>query len=142
MHSKLHCLLFRKKTVKRLILLFVAIVLLPACGTIRTLGEGPVALPVPKNEESCQSITRIYSGIQYNYCFVNDDSGTNWELYNMLFWDYPFSFVADTVVLPYTMVRQLISGSIGEPGKPTRQTPLHRSFNEVPPAGERTGSDS
>ena len=138
MRFKLHCLsLFRKKYVKRLILLLVAIVLLPACGTIRTLGEGPVALPVPKDDESCLSITRIYSGIQYDYCFVNDDAGTNWELYNLLFWDYPLSFVADTVVLPYTVVRQLISGSIGVPAKPKRETPLQRSFNEVPPASKR-----
>lgn len=127
---------------KRLILLLIAVILLPACGTIRTLGEGPVALPVPKNEESCQSITRVYSGIQYNYCFVNDDAGTNWELYNILFWDYPFSFIADTVVLPYTLIRQLISGNIGEPGKPTRETPLHRSFYQVPPPDKRAKDDS
>ncbi|MDX1451628.1 MAG: YceK/YidQ family lipoprotein [Oleiphilaceae bacterium] len=104
---------------KRIASLILIVGLLSACGTIRTLGEGPVKLPVAKNDEDfCQSITRIYSGIQYDYCFVNDDDGSNWELFNILFWDFPFSFVLDTAVLPYTIVRQIISGNIGEPAEP------------------------
>ena len=104
--------------VKQLAILLLVMGLLSGCGTIRTVGGDPVALPVPKKgHESCQSISRIYSGIQYDYCFVNDDDGTNWELWNLLFWDYPLSFVADTIVLPYTIVRQLISGDIGAPAE-------------------------
>ncbi len=112
---------------KRLAILFMATFMLSACGTIRTLGEGPVALPVPADDEqTCASISRVYSGVQYDYCYVNYDDGTNWELFNLLFWDYPLSFIADTVVLPYTLVRQLISGDIEKP-------PMDRESKRFPP---------
>lgn len=63
--------------------------------------------------EDC-TIHRIYSGTSVDVCLLRlDDAG---QAGAIAFWDLPFSFVLDTLVLPYTIYKQVtVGGSISEP---------------------------
>jgi len=81
---------------------------------MRTLGEEPIEISSPKysGSQPCNTINRIYSGVQYDYCVVKKGDGSDWELKGYLVWDFPFSLVLDTVVLPYTIFKQIKDGSL------------------------------
>ncbi len=54
------------------------------------------------------TIPRVYSGVSNDYRFINGNSeGKGW-----VFLDMPLSFVADTVVLPYTVYKQAKLGNL------------------------------
>ena len=99
---------------KQLILILVSLFCLSACGTMRTLGDEPIPISSPKysGSQPCKTINRVYSGVQYDYCVVNKGDGSDWELKGYLVWDFPFSFVLDTVALPYTLYKQITVGSL------------------------------
>lgn len=81
---------------------------------MRTLGEEPIEISASKyaGSQPCKKISRIYSGVQYDYCVVFKGDGSDWELKGYLAWDFPFSFVMDTVFLPYTVYSQIRYGSL------------------------------
>jgi len=67
------------------------------------------------NEAKCSpnapaSIPRTYSGTILDIWTVAAD-GPGGQMAAFLFWDIPFSLIGDTVILPYTAVRQMTSGS-------------------------------
>ena len=104
------------------ILLFAAIVLsTTACGTLDTVfREDAVASQRLKSLRShCESVPRIYSGVVYDFCSLNGEPNSKKSLDEQqigpLPWiavDLVLSGVLDTLVLPYTVYRQNLDGSI------------------------------
>ncbi len=63
------------------------------------------------NEFRCDpeyNIPRVYSGIANDIRFLRG----NYQDKGLVFWDLPFSLVADTVVLPYTICTQAMYGNL------------------------------
>ena len=58
--------------------------------------------------EICMDVSRIYSGTAYDLCYIAN--GSPMMLYSII--DMPFSFVADTILLPFTVYQQHDRGSI------------------------------
>lgn len=90
------------------IALIAGIAILGGCVTINTISE----------EKPCN---KVYSGVIGN---VSD----SWWLMHSLFLDIPFSFVADTLVLPYSIPKTVINYSgkdakCKQPGAPIVQAP-------------------
>ena len=87
-------------------LIMIICLLLPGCSTIAT-----VAVGAHDGEFSCDdkfTITRIYSGISNDLRFLRG----NYQDKGLVFWDLPFSLVADSVVLPYTIYTQSNYGNL------------------------------
>lgn len=85
--------------------------LLGGCGTLMT------QLPafnrqfkkVKCGDDAPHVVPRIYSGVALDvWSVVQDPPG---QVGALLFWDIPFSFAADTMLLPYTVVTQVQRGS-------------------------------
>ena len=56
---------------------------------------------------TCSTIPWIYSGVAYDLCYLKyPEAGL------IIVLDAPFSFIADTVTLPYTIYKQFSEGSI------------------------------
>lgn len=97
-----------------LILLFS----LSGCGTMQTLApdQGKVKISYNSKKSYCQSIPRIYSGVAHNFCQLYgepDNKGYN-AAAAFPFWasDTVLCAVTDTLVLPYTVTRQFVDGSL------------------------------
>ena len=93
---------------KRIALIATAAVatMLTGCSTVATIAGDRS----PKNficQRGCR-IPRVYSGVANDICFIRgmtEDSG-------LLIFDLPLSAAADTLVLPYTLVRQSKYGDL------------------------------
>ena len=70
---------------------------------------------VSKRWSKC-NLPSIYSGVALTYCIKTKDVPAD-DIGIILFLDLPFSFVADTLVLPYTIVDQIMNGNIVEKKK-------------------------
>ena len=67
-----------------------------------------------KCPEDC-TIHRVYSGTSVDICLLRSGSEAG-QGGAIAFWDLPFSLVADTVVLPYTIYKQAtVGGSFSVP---------------------------
>lgn len=99
---------------KKLIVVCSTCCFIAACGTLSTIGRDHLAAPSEGLEGSqpCPRVPRIYSGVFYDYCVVFKGDGSDWELTGYLFWDLPGSLVLDTVVLPYSILSQILYGDI------------------------------
>ena len=95
--------------------LILASLMLSSCMSIVTLSEeGERRFGEPDScPEDC-TVHRIYSGVSTDICILRtDEAGQGGAI---AFWDLPFSFVLDTLVLPYTIYKQLsVGGSFSEP---------------------------
>jgi uncharacterized protein YceK len=94
------------------ITILVTILTLTGCGTILTLSCNPEDIS-PKYKH-CM-LPHIYSGTFHDVtCQWGPplDEGPADSVKAMLFYDIPFSLVADTVVLPVTFVKQVRHGNI------------------------------
>lgn len=99
-------------------LLFAA--MLAGCGSFRTLApdaESKLAYGSAYKHTDCKTIPRVYSGVAIDVCLAfigppGDIEGTATEgalaFYTI---DILMSGIVDTLVLPYTIVRQAGSGS-------------------------------
>ncbi len=56
---------------------------------------------------SC-TVSRVYSGLSNDICFLKGE----YQDKGLVFWDIPFSLVADTVFLPYTVYTQAKHGNL------------------------------
>lgn len=106
----------RKKTVKGIVLL-IASTLLTACGTFNTLNktDKEISSHLTKQKTTCKSITRVYSGLAYDFCYLNANPGGGTYFLNLLplyLVDGAVSATADTLLLPYTGYLQYKQGSI------------------------------
>lgn len=66
------------------------------------------------------TVHRVYSGVSMDICMLRtENSGQGGAI---AFWDLPFSFVLDTVVLPYTVYKQVsVGGSVSQQLGPVSQ---------------------
>ncbi len=92
------------------------VLLTTGCGTVTTLSHSDEALSrkLVKRDTYCDSLPRVYSGVSYDLCVLNSKpTGTEWDvLVGFYVIDGAFSFLSDTVVLPYTIYRQATDGSV------------------------------
>ncbi|PCK08406.1 MAG: YceK/YidQ family lipoprotein [Alteromonadaceae bacterium] len=92
---------------------------LSACGTLNTVvvDESVTKRKLTKSKTHCNSIPRFYSGVSYDFCLFHAEASTNPGAHHLngtplVAFDFVFSGVADTVVLPYTIYRQVTDGNI------------------------------
>jgi uncharacterized protein YceK len=101
------------------ILLFMIVILLHGCGTLQTLrpAENHVEISVSGMKSSCETIPRVYSGTCFGVCkFFGDAKYKTGSIgiggLPLFIFDIPLSFIMDTLVLPYTLIRQYQDGNI------------------------------
>ena len=63
-----------------------------------------------EKNEKCVSIPRVYSGIFYTSCIMFGHIRTKGIQENICM--LPLNFIADTLILPFTVTKQLTDGSI------------------------------
>lgn len=87
--------------------------LLAGCSTIRTAGVGDDE--VVRMNTRCDEIPRVYSGVAYDICELsgtpNIDAGADGEADGRIA-AFVLDAVADTVILPWTLYRQVTAGNI------------------------------
>lgn len=90
------------------------------CGTVTTVvsGDDVTRRNLKKNNSYCDTVPRVYSGLSYDLCVLHGPSKTVAQdiaspvmLPLTLLDTIPSAFV-DTVILPYTIYRQNVDGSI------------------------------
>ncbi len=86
--------------------LLILIVLLTGCSTVATISAGTDPIKFECDEK--YTITRVYSGISNDIRFLRGEYSDK----GVVIWDIPFSLVADTVVLPYTIYTQARYGNL------------------------------
>lgn len=103
-----------------LCLLIVATCICSSCSTIKTISprNNHVTIEYFGHISYCEEIPRVYSGLASNFCLLygepNESGITVSSPYDASFFiiDSCFSAIADTVVLPYTVLQQMEKGSI------------------------------
>ena len=92
---------------------------LGACGTFssRDISNNAVKIRDYNVKTHCDEISHVYSGIQYDLCILDSDRGATPAKIQMdPLWvtsiDFVFSAIADTLILPYTLVQQVEYGNI------------------------------
>jgi uncharacterized protein YceK len=92
---------------------------LSSCGTIKSLrnDDQKVEIKHRHGRTKCDEISFVYSGVRYDLCLLHSDQKRA-ELQFQLdpLWlltaDLLLSVVADTVVLPYTVYKQIDTGNL------------------------------
>lgn len=91
---------------------------LVGCGTVTTVlrDDAVVSADLKKQKTYCQSIPRVYSGVSYDFCVLNGQPNSKGVVaisdVPWVYFDFLASGVFDTLVLPYTIYRQSVDGSI------------------------------
>ncbi|WP_295471200.1 YceK/YidQ family lipoprotein [uncultured Pseudomonas sp.] len=99
-------------------LLLLAALSLSACGTLDTVvrDDEYSRRELSERGSHCDEITRVYSGVVYDFCQLHADPDKSAHrtgpLLPGMILDMAFSGVLDTVVLPYTVYRQVADGNI------------------------------
>jgi uncharacterized protein YceK len=95
--------------------------LLAGCGTINTVARDDVVTSdyLKEVRSFCGAVPRVYSGVMFDFCVLHGEGpkpGRNgYGGGNDPWWlviDMGLSGVLDTLVLPYTIYRQHMDGSI------------------------------
>lgn len=94
--------------------------LLTGCGTLQTVvrHDDATASSLKEKKSYCGAVPRIYSGVTYDFCTLHAPlkEGVDAQQYdNATFFiliDAVVSGVLDTALLPYTVYRQHVDGSI------------------------------
>ncbi len=89
------------------------------CGTINTVfrDDSVTSRNLAKSSSYCGTVPRVYSGVMYDFCILHappadsDNYGTVQNVYWPVI-DSIASAALDTLLLPYTIVRQNDEGSI------------------------------
>ncbi|MBK5530642.1 YceK/YidQ family lipoprotein [Pseudomonas sp. TH08] len=100
--------------------LLLSALMISGCGTISSVfQEDTVAGNDLKTRQTyCDSISRIYSGIGYDFCVLHASElpmkafGTGRPAAPLVLLDLAVSGVTDTLVLPYTAYQQVKHGNI------------------------------
>ncbi|WP_285419779.1 YceK/YidQ family lipoprotein [Pseudomonas sp. efr-133-TYG-5] len=102
-------------SIKMALTIGVVLWLLTGCGSAVTVlqDEADVARDLRKLKTYCQSLPRVYSGVAYDFCALHAPPDPTGILLPFVLVDLPLSGVLDTVVLPYTIYRQVMEGNIG-----------------------------
>lgn len=105
---------------KNLILLF-SILILSGCGSMKTVDyntSNTLRFDKSSKLSYCKSLPSIYSGVSYDICnsVLRKPGQVDDNMMSLLYlFDLPLSVVVDTVLLPYTVVRQFTEGNIKVP---------------------------
>ncbi len=98
-------------------ILFVSVLTLSGCGTLNTVtnSDQQISRNLIRQETSCKTIPRAYSGLAYDFCYLYSRP-TRSQFYDgflgLHVLDGAISIAADTVLLPYTGYKQYKHGSI------------------------------
>ncbi|WP_426205099.1 YceK/YidQ family lipoprotein [Pseudomonas sp. TWP3-1] len=99
-----------------LILMTVA---LTGCGTVSSVlqDDSVAGNDLKKRQTYCDSISRIYSGVGYDFCIMHapelpQKSWKGTPTASLVVLDIMLSGLTDTLVLPYTAYKQLKHGNI------------------------------
>jgi len=88
----------------KIILLILVLLCSSGCATIYTQAADIDC------DNKCYNISHIYSGTSSDLCEIQ--SNTSSPLNGYILVDLPFSFVLDTVILPFTIYKQNTKGSL------------------------------
>lgn len=100
--------------------IFVLSGVLPACGTYSTITNNneEIRRDLLRKQTNCKSISRIYSGVTYDFCTIHSSPRSTYrnnidDFYLALYGvDIIASSIADTLMLPITIGQQNESGSV------------------------------
>ncbi|MGF6091765.1 YceK/YidQ family lipoprotein [Pseudomonas sp. 18173] len=100
--------------------MLLAALMLAGCGTIQTVvrSDEAAAKSLQKQKSYCGAVPRIYSGVTYDFCFLNAplEEGRDAQVHGpapaIVLIDVVISGALDTLLLPYTIYRQQADGSI------------------------------
>lgn len=90
---------------------------LAGCGTFNTAprSNAEIGSALARSNSYCSSVPRIYSGVAYNLCLLNADERSTTSntilQYGILADTLVLSPIADTVLLPVTIMQQVHLGS-------------------------------
>ena len=94
----------------------ILVVNISACGTLTTTTKPDfiVKKDLKARGSKCSHITRVYSGVGYDYCVVMSDPviGLGESHTKQYVFDFVGSCIADTLILPYTFFLQLNKGNL------------------------------
>ncbi|WP_353224462.1 YceK/YidQ family lipoprotein [Salinisphaera sp. C84B14] len=90
-------------------LVLITCALAPGCGTMMSKNAELWEQDCAQDERV--SLPRVYSGTALDLYAVGKDLPRGGQIGAFLFWDIPFSLVADTVILPYTLYGQIWHGN-------------------------------
>ncbi|MEE1926145.1 YceK/YidQ family lipoprotein [Pseudomonas sp. 148P] len=93
---------------------------LSGCGTVNTVlrGDQVTAKNLREWRTDCASVPRVYSGAVYNFCILNGPPNPTVQAEGapagvpFVMVDLVLSGALDTLVLPYTVYRQVQDGNI------------------------------
>lgn len=102
---------------KQLLLLSLAFPLLTACGSFSTLprSDAKIASDLSHKNTHCNSLSRAYSGLSYDFCTLNASSDRSYyfpQAILLVGLDMCASTLVDTLALLYTLPAQIHYGSI------------------------------
>jgi uncharacterized protein YceK len=96
--------------------LLAVIGLQAGCGTFNTLtrNDNAIARSLIKQNTHCSEITRVYSGVAYDFCILNShQAGIVFEPLAVFYVvDALVCTVTDTLALPYTIYQQHQQGNV------------------------------
>lgn len=106
------------RTMRVIIATIFAVLVLSGCGTIITVfqADNVTKYKLKKVETKCELVTRIYSGLAYDFCILRGkpSQAALWlvPLPELILIDIALSSALDTALLPYTIYEQIQRGSI------------------------------
>lgn len=91
-----------------------------SCSTLKTIApaKNHVNISHFSKKSYCEEIPRVYSGLSYNFCLLYGEPskyehiGNSFNHVPFFVIDTSFSVIADTILLPHTIVMQLEKGDI------------------------------
>ncbi|WP_143247523.1 YceK/YidQ family lipoprotein [Agaribacterium haliotis] len=99
------------------LLIYSAFFSLSACGTYTSLSnsDNSIERKLSRSGTYCNSTSRVYGGLSYNFCKLNANPQKSAYFAPMLplyLIDSAVCLVSDTLVLPYTIAEQAQHGNI------------------------------
>ena len=101
----------------RQVLLFMSVLFLASCGSMKTVTSSnhEIGSDLQRNKTKCESTTRVYSGVTYDFCrFHANESGLSYNEIILSFYLFDmviFSPIVDTLLLPVTIYQQVSYGN-------------------------------
>ena len=101
-------------TIKKLTVLGIVSLTISGCGTLNTVFREDIAATreLRKQKTYCEAIPRVYSGVAFDFCLLHASPDPTGVLIPVALADIAVSGALDTVVLPYTIYRQVEDGNI------------------------------
>lgn len=100
----------------KLTFLLSCTLLASGCGTLRTNVQNDVAIKrdLRLYKTNCEHVNRIYSGVAYDACKLNSKASDFDDQFFLGFYvaDLPLSGIFDTILLPYTVYKQNVTGPV------------------------------